>query len=195
MFIGRNKLLLNMSMVFILVTTLSMNGCRKSHEGFSDTDLFEEFVLSPVPASVSEIRICRPRYYYGQYVMNFNIDSNDVQAILNSRPFREYGNWRFDPQDKYSPLEWIYIKDLKDPVDGINESQKVQVTDMINLRKDEYGRNKPDWFMPDQWFGSRLYICYISNSPTNPNNIIKHALIYNEKLCEAYYLIDRTGGL
>lgn len=57
------------------------------------------------------------------------------------------------------------------------------------------GRYKPDWFRPNEWFASHFYVCNISNSPTNPDNVIKHVLMYNKKHNEAYYLIDRTGGL
>jgi hypothetical protein len=173
-----------------------MNGCRKSHEGLSDTDLFEEFVLSPVPASVSELRIYSPMYYHGKvYVMNFKIDSNDVQTILSTRTFIEYSNWQFDPKDRYSPLDWRHTLELKDPVDEKKESQKIIQIDIINLDVDENGQNKPDWFRPDQWLSSRLYVCDIRKSPNNPNNIIRHALLYNKELREAYYLIYRTGGL
>jgi hypothetical protein len=192
MSIKRNKLLLNIYVVFILVTTLSMNGCRKSHEGLSDVDLFEEFVLSPVPTSVSELRICRPKYYYGQYIMNFKIDTNDVQTILNSRLFVENNNWEFDAG--FSVLRWTCRYEMKDPVEESPIKQGI-IVHTIGLNKDQNGHYKPDWFRPNEWFGSRLYFCNISNSPTNPNNIIKHVLMYNEKLCEAYYLIDRTGGL
>jgi hypothetical protein len=192
MFIRINISLLNMSMVLILVTTLFVDGCSKSHEGFSDNDLFEEFVLSPVPTSVSELRICRPKYYYGQYVMNFKIDTNDVQTILNSRPFIENNNWELDTS--FGVLRWTYRYEIKDPVDETLAEQGVKV-DAVGLNRDMNGCYKPDWFRPDQWFGSRLYFCEISNSPTNPNNIIRHVLMYNENLCEAYYLIDRTGGL
>ena len=191
-----DKFRMGIYLVLMFVAALIANGCRKSHEGLSDTDLFEEFVLSPVPASVSVLRVHRPKYYYGKvYVMNFKIDGNDVQTILDSRSFVEYSNWQFDPKDRYSPLEWKHTLELKDPVDDKKESQKIVQTDMISLDVDENGQNKPGWFRPDQWLGSRLYVCDIRKSPDNPNNIIRHAIIYNKELGEAYYLIYRTGGL
>jgi len=180
------KVLFAIFAVLFLAVVFILNGCRKSHESLSDTDLFKMFVIDPVPTSVADLRIYRPKYFYGTvYVMNFKISSDDLQTIIKAKPFVERSNWEFDPQDRYHQLQWKYYE-IKDPVDETEEPQRFIVREIITLDRDENGYTKPDWFRPDQL--ARLYSCNLSKST-------KHVLIYDVKLREAYYLKYETGGL
>jgi hypothetical protein len=187
------KVLFAIFAVLLLSVVLILNGCRKSHESFTDTDLFKMFVIDPVPASVTDLRIYRPKYLYGKvYVMNFKISSDDLQTILKAKPFVERSDWEFDPQDRYYPLRWKYYE-IVGTDDEKKEFQRGIVREIITFDRDENGNIKPDWFKPDKL--ARLYSFDINNTPYNPNDITRHVLIYDVVLHEAYYLKYETGGL
>ena len=54
------------------------------------TRVFKRYVRNPIPKSVKNIKVHRPRELSGRrYVMRFKISQADLMLILNSRRFKE----------------------------------------------------------------------------------------------------------
>jgi len=135
----------------------------------SAEDLFLEYVVDPIPASVSEIRAdCAKRTHGLGYVLAFMISREDLAPILDSGPFRpipnvEYfsGHLRWERSERHWESMHLY-----------------EVPGLIGHTK------KPAWFTPESWDNCEAYISTGDHGKAG----IKRILLYSAELGEAYFI-------
>jgi len=191
-------LILPVSFVFT-VGMLGFAGCRpRGMPEEQASQVFRRYVLGPIPASVKNIKADQPGQLYGKwYALRFNINREDLNLIINSRPFIKVRNVRY----KNGSLDWGWGRlDLGDMV--IPEGGPLD-TPKYNLGISLYGRRRaPAWFRPDLWDDTEAYGFYRINDLVNTEAYeyqmqkssglrsgrkMIQILIYNEKEQEAYF--------
>ena len=178
---------------------LLSTACRR--RGMSEaraSEVLKQYVLEPIPPSVKNIRADQPGIFYGKsYTLRFNVNKDDLNLIVNSRPFMkgrnvEYKNGRLD-------WGWGHVdSDLPIPKGSPLDVPKYGIS--ISLYKP--GR-EPAWFRPDMWVDPEAYGFYKINDLVN-TEAYEHetrqsgglrsgrktiqVLLYNEKEGEAYFV-------
>jgi len=155
-------------------------------------NLFSQYVLSPIPKSVTNIKADQPGKTFGYiYTFRFNINRDDLNELINSRPFIEVWNVKY----KNGLLEWGWGHtdpiDLKIPRYG------------ISLPLYEYGGRPhgPSWFRPGQWNNPEAFAFYKVGDLINTQafehdgrnlggRVTRQVLLYNEKEGQAYFIVS-----
>ncbi len=142
--------------IAVLLGTLHFNRARSG--------LFRYYILNPIPASVTDIRVDHARVFFGYgYTFRFKIARADVAAIIGSRPFQRVRNVGYESGGtlhfEWSPTSW--------------EGLAVYPS----------GQGKPAWFTPDSWQDPEAYAYQeLAEQKTT------YLLLYNEHVGEAYFL-------
>lgn len=130
------------------------------------TRLFKQYVLDPVPASVSEIKVdrYRARLRYA-YLFQFNIDKGDLDSLARSRPFAEARIVDWKP----GSLWWALKGEL---LGGV-------IMSVYPPRQ-----RKPSWFTAETWESPQVYAFQKEGDDENTQ-----VLLYNPELQQACFII------
>jgi len=148
-------------------------------------ELFKKYILSPIPASVTDIRADQPSKIIGyRFTFRFKINREDLALIINSRPFMRVLNVEY--KNGYISWQWN-----RDGPFGTGPTLDIPCYDHTR---------EPRWFRPGRWdnpeayafrkVGDRVNIeTYDKDSrgPRGPTNI--QVLLYNEEEAEAYFVV------
>ena len=200
----RYKLTIQTLIPFLLfvftVGMLGFAGCRpRGMPEARASEVFRQYVLEPIPPSVKNIRAHQPGRFYGKrYTLRFNINRDDLNLIVNSRPFIRVRNVEY----KNGSLDWGWGRLDADPL-LIPEGSPLDVP-KYNLGISLYGRKRgPAWFRPDLWDDPEAYCFYREGDLVNTEAYeremrkssqlrrgrhIIQVLLYNEKEGEAYFV-------
>jgi hypothetical protein len=174
------KLLVVFVVLCLCVVALSVYGIRGwPKQGASD--LFRQYVLDPVPASVTHIRADQPKLTGGYgYVFQFAVNVADLKVICKSRPFRQAENMHLLDGNG---LSW----DWKG-WDREESSQKERGSAFMIYQM----RRKPSWFDLEAWDNPEMYALTQKDKDGNTSDI--QILIYNSQLGQAYSIVFHYGG-
>ncbi|MGD8785928.1 MAG: hypothetical protein PVJ60_00765 [Phycisphaerales bacterium] len=145
------------------------------------SELFKQYVMDPIPASVTNIKADQPKTIGGYgYVFRFDINRADLDLIIKSRPFREAQLTNFSDSGSIS---WNW-KGL--PSYG-----------SIGERGRGFGiygvkRRKPSWYTLESWENPETYALVEEKKDVNTSDI--QVLIYNVKLGQAFFIVFDYGG-
>lgn len=142
------------SAVLIMVLSLNINP-KMTNERASE--IFKQFVLDPIPESVTDIKADQPRTIRGyRYTLLFNINREDLGLIIDSEPFQEVqnveyknGNLTWEWDKSHSETAIIY-KDWGpgwfEPEFGENSEVYafVKIGDQVNIQLYEYKQKAYD---------------------------------------------------
>ena len=84
--------------VFIcMVGLLTHSGCRPRRMSETEASTaFRQYVLAPIPKSVTNIRADQPKNFGGyRYTFRFNINRDDLGLLINARPFVRIWNVKY----------------------------------------------------------------------------------------------------
>ena len=173
-------------LVFIcMVELLALCGCRHREMSKKEASAaFNQYVLSPIPQSVTNIRADQPKKIRGyRYTFRFNINREDLGLLINSGPFVKVWNTKYEN----GRLHWKWDRG----------------SGLLGLSKYSSGipcydhTVEPRWFKPGQWDepntyafwrkGDLLNIETIEKESSGPTNI--KVLLYNENDAEAYFIV------
>jgi hypothetical protein len=135
-------------------------------------ELFRQYVIDPVPASVAHIKVDQARGASSyQCVFRFAADKRSVELIRQSRPFREA---RITGYMGGGSLRW----DWKDfPSSGGAKSQAFSV----------YGTHAPSWYDLESWGNPEAYI--LVKEDKNGNTSELQVLTYNGTSGSAFFIV------
>ncbi len=164
---------------------LALCGCRARRMSEAEaTAAFKKYVLSPIPASVTNIRADQPKKFRGyRYTFRFNINREDLVLIINSGPFVKVWHTKYEN----GALRWKW--DRGTGLLGLSKySSEIPCYDHTV---------EPPWFKLGQWDepeayafrkkGYLLNIETIEKESSGPMNI--KVLLYNENDAEAYFIV------
>jgi len=145
--------------------------------------------IGPIPESVTSIKADQPRKFRGYtYTLRFNISREDLDLIIESRPFQRVWNVEYGDGN----LSWYWEEQN---VLGMRVPKYIE-----SLPCYDYTR-EPRWFRPGQWDNPEAYAFSkegnlvntqrfdSDKSSSGPVNI--QVLLYNEKEGEAYFITTR----
>jgi hypothetical protein len=139
----------------------------KSAPSGPPSDIFRQFVVDPIPESVTEIKVDQTLALFGYgYTLRFKISRPDLALIINSRAFKRVSNIRYDKKDTF--LNWTWDT-------GPGAAMFVYAR----------GKHRPSWFMPETLVNTEAYAIPVGAGDTR-------VLLYGEKEGEAYLII--LGG-
>jgi len=149
---------------------------------------FRQYVLSPIPESVTNIRADQPQKFRGyRYTFRFNINRDDLALLINSRPFMRVWNVKYE---KYGHLSWYWER-------GDGNYGIPKYGSSIICYGSSSSIREPGWFRPGLWDNPEAYafckegdlvnIERFGKDSSGPTNI--RVLLYNEKEGEAYYIV------
>jgi hypothetical protein len=150
--------------------------------------LFSQYVLSPIPKSVKNIRADKPKNIGGyRYTFRFNISRDDIALITDSRPFVRVWNVEY----KNGDIWWSW--DQEGPFGIIIHNTNAICYDHTH---------EPGWFKPGQWDNPEAYVFEKVGNFINaeaykskyPGPMDQRVLLYNENESEAYFIIMYTEG-
>ncbi len=152
------------------------------------SEVFRQHIMDPIPESVTNIKADRPSVIGAyKYVLRFNISRNDLDSIINSRPFQRVWNVKYD--NGY--LDWGW--DRSGPL-GIPKYGGSMIV------YDRKGPREPGWFRPKLGDNAEVYAFEKVGDRVNtqifdyePKVYDRHdtqVLIYNEKEGEAYFILS-----
>ena len=150
------------------------------------SEVFRQYVLSPIPESVTNIRADQPKKIRGyRYTFRFNINRDDLALLINSRPFVRVWNVKYE---KYGNLSWYWERG-----DGNYGIPKYG----SSMPCYDYTR-EPGWFRPGLWDNPEAYtfckegdlvnIERFGKKSSGPTDI--RVLLYNENEAEAYFVVQ-----
>jgi len=147
-----------------IVGVLGFSSCRP--RGMAEaqaSQVFRRYVLEEIPPSVKNIRAHQPGIFYGKrYTLRFNINRDDLNLIVNSRPFIKVRNVQY----KNGSLDWGWGRLDADPL-LIPEGSALDVP-KYNLGISLYDPGRePAWFRPDLWDDPEAYGFYKINDLVN----------------------------
>ena len=138
----------------ILILSLNINP-KMTNERASE--IFKQFILDPIPESVTNIKADQPRTIRGyRYTLLFNINREDLGLIIDSEPFQkvrnvEYKNgslhWEWDQYHWYTTIIYEgWGPGWFKPELGKNSEVYafVKIGDKVNLQLYEYKREAYD---------------------------------------------------
>ena len=160
-------------------------------------ELFRQYVLSPIPKSVTNIKADQPRNFRGYIcTFRFNISRDDLTLLIDSRPFVEVWHVKY----KDGNFEWGLGNA------GFIDLKIAKYAHSMPL----YGNNwdsprEPKWFKPGRWKNPEAYAFYKVGDLVNIQ-VFEHdverdggisggrvtikVLLYNEKEGEAYFIVS-----
>ena len=203
----RDKLTVHTPLLFVfficIVGMLGLTACRPRGMSKARASLiFKQYVLDPIPASVTNIRAHQPGIFYGRtYTLRFNINRDDLGLLVNSRPFIKV----WDVKYKDGALSWGW---------GRVEAGSLVIPEAMAIPKYGHGISlyepgcEPVWFRPDLWDNPEAYGLYkigdLVNTEAYERDTEKSSklrgrhtiqvLIYNEKEGEAYFIASDWSG-
>jgi hypothetical protein len=146
-------------------------------------ELFRGYVLSPIPKSVTNIKVDQPKNIGGyRYIFRFNINRSDLDLIIHSEPFVRI----WDVEDVNGSIYWRW-----DQPDGRHGSSIIC-----------YDHTKePSWFRPGLWDNPEAYVFHKVGNLVNiqvferdgyhsGGRVTTQVLLYNDKESEAYFIIS-----
>jgi hypothetical protein len=147
-------------------------------------ETFRQYVLSPIPKSVTNIKADPASIIFGYtYTFRFKINRDDLGLIINSRPFIRVWNVKYEN----GCLSWHWDRD--GPF-GIG---------LYGSSMDCYdSKGEPRWFRPGMWDDPETYAFSKHGDLVNIETFEKDSsgpveirvLLYNEKENEAYFVIS-----
>ena len=135
-------------------------------------EIFRDYILYPIPESVTNIRVDQPKKYSGyRYILRFNIKKSDLGRLIDSGPLKRVWNVKY----KNGCLDWAW--------NTLNGHTLNGVTITVY---DTKGSHEPEWFKLEQWDNPEAY-AFVEDVNGCSNTKI---LIYNEKKGEAYFIVQ-----
>ena len=190
-------MLLAIMFLICMFGILGFTACRP--RGMSEARaslIFKQYVLDPIPASVTNIRAHQPIIFYARtYTLRFNINRDDLGLLVNSRPFIKV----WDVKYKDGSLSWGW---------GRVEAGPLVIPEAMAIPKYGHGISlydpgrEPVWFRPDLWDNPEAYGLYKIGDLVNTEAYERYSekssklrgrktiqvLLYNEKEGEAYFI-------
>jgi hypothetical protein len=148
-------------------------------------ELFRQYVWSPIPESVINIRADQPKNFGGyRYTFRFNINRDDLGLLINSRRFVRV--WNIKYMD--GSLDWQWDRDGPFGTGRYNSG-------IICYNK---STRKPRWFRPGLWDEPEAYALWKEGNQVNIETFGKDSggpttirvLLYNENETEAYFVVQ-----
>ncbi|UCD48673.1 MAG: hypothetical protein JSW27_14205 [Phycisphaerales bacterium] len=142
------------------------------------SDLFREYVLDPIPASVTDIEVVQPKERGGYgYVFRFGVNGVDYEQILKSQPV---------------PFREAYItNDLN--TGSLSWQWKGPPVSFDGYSFTFFGPGpKPSWFDLPSWDDVEVYA--LSQRDKDWDNPDIQVLIFNATLEQAYFIVFDYGG-
>ncbi|MBN2183421.1 MAG: hypothetical protein JW715_16035 [Sedimentisphaerales bacterium] len=137
-------------------------------------DIFRQYVMNPIPESVTNIKADQPKQIGGYgYVLSFNIYRADMDLIIKSRSLKEARITGFLGSGSLC-FTW---KDSPNPT-GCGFSI--------------YGSHKPSWYTLESWDNPEIYALTQEVKDKNTSDI--QVLIYNPTLRQAFFIVFDYGG-
>jgi len=135
------------------------------------SDLFERYVLSPIPDSVTEIKANQTQAVLGYgFTFRFKISKEDLNLIVNSRLYKRAT--RMEYKDGIIMCNW-------DPTFG-------DMTSGLTTYVYPPSLHKPAWFELETWDNPEAYAIYeVKEYQRN-----MWILAYNEDAGEAYFIVS-----
>jgi len=139
-------------------------------------DLFRQYVVDPIPESVTHIKVDQPKTVGGYgYVFRFEINRTDMDRIVKSQPFGEAqisgflggGGLSFESKDSFRPVGTMF---------HVYQSKK----------------RMPSWYTLESWDNPETYI--LMQEVKDPNTSDIQVLIYNAILGQAFFIVFDYGG-
>jgi len=160
----------------LVVALLGPTACRP--RGISETrasELFTQYVLDPIPKSVTKIRADQPKDILGYtYTFRFNINRTDLALLVESGTLQRVWNVRYEN----GSLDWGW--DREGP-GGLSMSKVYKV---VYSRHSTLRQRAPAWFEPERWSNPEAYAL----EKKVGDRLNTQVLLYNEKEGEAYYI-------
>ncbi len=147
------------------------------------SEVFRQYVLDPIPESVTNIRADQPRNFRGyRYTFRFNINRDDLGLLINSRPFVRVWNVKY----RDGSLDWAWDRDGPFGTGRYNSGMSCY----------DYTR-EPSWFRPGLWDNPEAYAFWKKGDLVNTERFAKKSsgpteirvLLYNENEGEAYFVV------
>jgi hypothetical protein len=168
-----------------VIEVLVFCGCKpRSMSEKEASQAFRNYVLNPIPKSVTNIRADQPKKFRGyRYTFRFNINREDLGLIINSGPFVKVWHTKYEN----GALHWKWDRGTG-PLGLSKYSSEIPCYDHTV---------EPPWFKLGQWDepeayafrkkGDLLNIETIEKESSGPMNI--KVLLYNENDAEAYFVV------
>ena len=180
--LSRNVLLVFVFIIFailILILYLNINP-KMTNERASE--IFKQFILDPIPESVTDIKADQPRTIRGyRYTFLFNINREDLGLIIDSEPFQKVRNVKY----RNGNLVWEWDQ-------GYSETAIIYK-----------GWTKPGWFRPELSENSEVYAFVKIGDQVNIqlfdykqkayDKEYMKILIYNPKKGQAYFIASKRN--
>ncbi len=141
--------------------------------------LFERVVIQPIPRSVKNIHVARPRNSLVDsgartYVLRFDIAKEDVSKILRSDTFTELDRVEY----AFGVLHYAVV------ADGTVQAAGIELYETA-------WRRAPSWFGLPQWTS---FEAYIAEKETSGSRYKARLLFYNEEVGVAYFVEHEVTG-
>ena len=167
------------SAVLIMVISLNINLKTTNKRA---PEIFKQFILDPIPESVTDIKADQPRTIRGyRYTLLFNINREDLGLIIDSEPFQKVRNVKY----RNGTLDWEW-------------DQSHSYSAIIYK-----GRSGPGWFKPELGKNSEVYAFVKIGDHVNLqlygykreayDKEYKKILIYNPKKGQAYFIASKRN--
>ena len=132
-------------------------------------ELFEKYILNPIPKSVRNIKIDQTKSVSGYgYLFVFDIHSEDLNLIISSKSLTKISNVEY--HQGYLYLEYHH-------------------EDINSIGLPIYGNSKQArWFHPELWRNPDTYGYIKSNLDQNDFRI----LLFNKEENKAYFYIEKS---
>ena len=145
------------------------------------SDLFREYIMDPVPASVADVKADQPKTIGGYgYVFRFAVKRTDLELIRKSRPFREA---QITSYMGGGSLYW----DWKDVPSSGHIGEKGRAFSMYGTRL-----RAPPWYDLESWDSPETYV--LVKDDKDGNTLENQVLVYNAELGQAYFIVFHYGG-
>ncbi len=167
----------------IVVLVLSFFGAMfLIYDKLRAPDLFRQYVVNPIPASVSQIKVDHPMKHKGGsygYVFRFDVNREDFEHIRESRPFREAEEISYVGGEgiSWDWKDWDLMKPGGERGSGFSMYALV---------------SKPSWYDLPTWEDPEAYA--LRQVDENNNKDIQ-VLLYNSELGQAYFITFHYSGL
>lgn len=165
------------------------------------SEVFRQYVLSPIPKSVTNIRADQPENFGGyKYTFRFNINRDDLGLLVNSRPFIKVRNVKYED----GMLNWGWGRVETDSL-VIPEGSPLDIP-KYGISMSLYGDvwdlpREPAWFKPGLWDNPEAYgfhkigdlvntEAYERDREKSRGRVTTQVLLYNEKQGEAYFVVS-----
>jgi hypothetical protein len=137
------------------------------------SEVFRQYVLDPIPASVTNIRADQPKNFGGyRYTFRFNINRDDLALLIDLGPLVRVWNVKY----KNGCLFWAWDTWRGFSMGGVT----------ITVYGSSGWRREPRWFRPELWDNPEAY----AFDETVGGRMNTKVLLYNEKEGEAYFVVD-----